>query len=82
MPKQTEIHENAARIIRKAADKWPSSFVPRSQVSIFTGGLFTTGTLANRDSKGTGPEESFTLGKKVCYPVDSLCDWLVKELKI
>ena len=51
--------EAAAATIRKAGEKWPTSFVPRSQVPTFTGGLIAVGTLANMDSEGRGPKGAF-----------------------
>jgi len=73
--------EAAAATIRKAAEKWPTSFVPRSQVPTFTGGLIAVGTLANLDSEGRGPQGAFRIGRQRCYPVDALCDWLVSRLE-
>ena len=74
--------EAAVETIKKAGDRWPSSFVPRSQVPKFTGGLIAVGTIANKDSEGTGPNGAFRVGRQVCYPVDSLCDWLIGRLEV
>ena len=74
--------EAAVETIKKAGDRWPSSFVPRSQVPKFTGGLIAAGTLANRDSEGSGPPGAFKVGRQVCYPVESLCDWLIRKLEV
>jgi hypothetical protein len=67
-------------IIKKAADKWPSSVVARSEVKTFSGGLVSAGTMANHDSQGNGPEGAFCVGRKKCYPVESLCDWLIERI--
>jgi hypothetical protein len=72
--------KSAVETIRQAGDRWPSSFVPRSQIPKFTGGLFAVGTMANMDSEGNGPEDSFRVGRQVCYPVESLCNWLIGRL--
>ncbi len=72
---------NAAAIIRQAAEKWPTSFVPRNQVREFTGGLYSGRYLANLDSLGNGPEGRFLIGRQTVYPVDSLCNWLVARLE-
>jgi hypothetical protein len=74
--------DSAAETIRKAAERWPSSFIPRSQVPKFTGGLIAVGTLANNDSAGTGIEGAFRVGRQICYPVDSVCDWLISRLEV
>ena len=73
--------ETAVETIKRAGDRWPSSFVPRSKVPRFTGGLFAVGTLANKDAEGKGPGGSFRIGRQVCYPVDSLCNWLIERLE-
>ncbi len=60
---------------------WPSPIVTRAEISRFTGGLVSPGTLANEDSKGTGPERRFQAFNKTVYPVDSVVDWLKKKAK-
>ncbi len=72
--------QDAAAVIRQAAEKWPSSFVARSKIKEFTGGLYSPGYLANKDSEGTGPKGSFRVGRQNCYPVQSLCDWLIERV--
>jgi len=57
------------------AEKWPSSLVSRNKIAAFTGGLITPGRIANLDSEGKGPE-AFKVGRKVCYPVQPLIEWL------
>jgi len=80
--KKTEISkEAAAEIIRQAGERWPSTFVPRSQVPKFTGNLIAVGTLANRDSDGTGVEGAFKIGRQVVYPVTALVEWLISRME-
>ena len=55
---------------------WASSIVSRDQIERFTGGVINRRTLANLDSKGEGPARRFMVGRKVVYPVESVCDWL------
>lgn len=57
-------------------EAWPSGVITRSQVKEFSGGLISPRTLANMDSLGTGPARRFKIGKKVCYYVDDLIEWL------
>jgi hypothetical protein len=73
--------EKAVEVIRKAAECWPSSFIARSEIPKFTGGVYSVGTFANKDSEGVGVEGAFRLGRQICYPVDSLCDWLINRLE-
>lgn len=70
----------AADIIREAAHKWPSTFIARAKVPEFTGGLVAVGTIANADCAGTGPEGAFKFGRQMAYPINSLCDWLIKRV--
>ena len=42
-------------------------------------GRWTVGTLANRDSKGKGPEKLVMAGR-VVYPREALIEWLVQQI--
>lgn len=79
---EPSIRQSAVSTIKQAAAKWPTSFVARSEVKTFTGGLYSSGHLANCDSLGTGPMGSFKIGRQKCYSVDSLCDWLIGRLEV
>jgi hypothetical protein len=57
-------------------EKWPSAFVARTKISEFSGGMICAGTLANEDSKGTGPEGGFVMNGRKMYQVDPLITWL------
>jgi len=72
--------QSAAKVIQSAGEKWPTSFVSRSQIPSFTSGAIAAGTIANSDSKGNGPAGAFRLGRQVCYPVDSLIEWLIQHV--
>lgn len=63
-------------IMESLADKWPSTFVARTDVPKFTGGLISEKYIANLDSRKKGPDGRFRSGRKICYPVRNLCDWL------
>ena len=63
-------------ILKTLADKWPSSIVARTEISVFTGGLLSEKYLANLDSAGKGPEGRVRIGRKICYPVSELIRWL------
>ena len=71
----------AAAVIRLIAKNSKSPFVTRKEVPIITGGLIAAGTLANLDSLGEGVPGAFRVGRQICYPVDSLCDWLIARLE-
>ena len=57
--------------------RWPSAIVARNQVDKFSGGLVRSTTLANHDSRGTGPDRRILLGsRRVAYPAEALAAWL------
>ncbi len=58
------------------AQKWPSAIVARSEVGRFTGGAIAPGTLANADCRGDGPRGRIQVGRRTCYSVDALLEWL------
>lgn len=62
--------------------KWPSGIVARTEVKGFSGGVLNSGTMANEDSRGTGPEGAFMIGRKKVYTVDGLIDWMVKRASV
>lgn len=57
-------------------EKWPSAIVARQEVKQFSGGVLSSKSMANLDSKKQGPPGSFRIGRKICYPVDSLIEWM------
>ena len=61
------------------SEKWKSPIVARSAIGIFTGGLISPRTIANRDSQGIGPAGKYRCGGKVFYTVDSLISWLGEQ---
>lgn len=67
--------------LSELAEKWPSPFVARTEIKRFTGGAVAVGTLANADSRGDGPSGRFRIGKKVCYPVTAVIEWLERRVQ-
>lgn len=66
-------------VFTKMACRWSSSVVARAEVKNFTGGGISPKTIANADSEGKGPEGRFIIGRRICYPVSNLIDWLRKN---
>ena len=56
--------------------------VARHKVPALTGGVVASGTLANHDSKGTGPENAMMVNGKMCYPRESLVVWLKARARV
>lgn len=76
---QTSEKQNFSRHFQELARKWPSTFVSRDKIRDFTGGSMSPGRMANLDSQGEGPRNRFRLGRKVCYPVNDLIEWLAER---
>lgn len=68
--------------LKNLESKWESSIVARTDVAAFSGGALNPGTMANEDSRGTGPEGAFKIGRKTVYPVANLIDWMSKRASI
>jgi hypothetical protein len=68
--------EEIEKRIDAMAERWPSNLVARKAVREFSGGILSQKTLANEDSKGTGPEGRFLLMNQTVYPVESIVAWL------
>ena len=68
-------------VFNEMVARWPSSVVARAEVKKFTGGGISPKTIANADSDGTGPAERFFIGRRVCYPVSALVEWLRHNTK-
>jgi hypothetical protein len=62
--------------LRSLADRWPSSWVARTEVDRFTGGILSEKYLANLDSQGKGPSGRIRVGRRIAYSVDSFIAWL------
>jgi len=59
-----------------------AAFICRGKIGDFTGGAISAGYIANLDSIGKGPEGAFKAGRRQCYPVESLVNWLISRLEV
>ncbi len=66
-------------IIERLRAELPPTFA-RTAVPKLTGEIISAGTLANEDSRGTGPEGVFYMGRKAVYERESFLAWLEKRL--
>lgn len=64
------------------AEAWPSPWVARCKISKFTGGILNPRTLANLDCQGRGPKGRVRVGRKICYPVQSIIEWLEERAEL
>lgn len=72
--------EDAVAAIMAIANKWQSNIVPRSKISEFSGGVYSSGYMANLDSLGIGIEGSFKIGRQECYTVAATVKFLIDRL--
>ena len=83
MSKKSEVARSAAiEVVRASAAKYESTYISRDKVETFTGGAVRARNLANLDSLGQGPRGAFKLGRRQCYPVEALVEWLVSRLEV
>jgi len=82
MRKSEEDRQLAVETIKKAAEKWPSTFVARTRLSEFSGGLVAPGTAANADCRGEGIRGAFKIGRQVAYPATEVVSWLLARLEV
>jgi len=66
-------------LIEQLRSELPSTF-SRSEIGRLLGGIIAPGTLANEDSRGTGPAGQFFVGRRACYRRDPFLDWLAPRL--
>ena len=60
--------------------EWPP-IIARSKIDFYTGGVYQAGTLANEDSKGTGPKNPiYGQGGRVSYLKPHLIDWVMNKV--
>lgn len=53
----------------------------RKALSALSCGTFAVGTIANRDSEGSGPQGRCIVGKRTCYPKLEAMLWLAAQEK-
>ena len=66
-------------IIERLRAELPPTFA-RIAVPKLTGEIVSAGTLANEDSRGTGPDGVFYMGRKAVYERESFLAWLERRL--
>jgi len=69
----------ASPLISALRAELPPTFA-RTAVPKLTGEIISAGTLANEDSRGTGPAGVFYIGRKAVYERESFLAWLETKL--
>jgi len=60
----------------------PCGYIIREKIGQATGGLINSRTAANLDCKGEGIKGRFKIGRKVCYPVHALVEFLEERAEV
>lgn len=69
--------------LSRLKDKWPSAYVAREVIDVFSGKILHSRTMANLDALGQGPKGRIRInGKKVAYSVDELIRWLEERSQV
>jgi len=71
-----ETSGNLVELISCMTDKWPSVFVAREKVGLFTGGAISPTYQATLDCLGLGPER-IRLHRKIIYKTDVYARWFL-----
>lgn len=69
----------AEQTIREVAAQYEGKLMTRRMVEQMSGGAYTAKSLVNLDSRGLGIEGGFLVGKKICYPLGNVVDWLISK---
>ena len=65
--------------LRENLEKQYPFGLPRTELQKATGGLLNHRTIANLDSKGIGIPGRYLIGKKVCYPISGVLEYLANK---
>jgi len=68
--------DDDARRVIALAEAWYGTEVPRNKIKVFTSHVVAAGTIANHDSKHTGPHGKGKCEGKVVYEKWPLTFWL------
>jgi hypothetical protein len=59
---------------------YPIGLVPRSDIDRATGGILNSRTMSNLDTRGTGIKIKFNVGKKRCYPIEAIVEFIAARI--
>ena len=67
--------------LSKIIENNPVGFITRENIEQATGGLLHPRSMANLDCKGEGIKNRFKVGRKICYPVCDVVNFLEQRKK-
>ena len=77
-----ENHFDIEKIKTRLYDLYPLGLVSRADIGRATGGILNARTMSNLDTRGEGIEIKLYVGKKLCYPVDSIINFVAAKVKV
>lgn len=77
-----EDHFDIEKIKARLYDLYPLGLVPRADIGRATGGILSARTMSNLDTRGEGIEIKLNVGKKRCYTVDSIIDFVAAKVRV
>ena len=66
-------------LLEKLKNSYPEIII-RSDLSKMEPRIVSSGRMANEDSRGTGPEGLFYIGRRACYTRDNFITWVEKRI--
>lgn len=66
------------KVAKQLADAWPSAYVARRQVGVFSGKAVASGTVSNKEHDYPCPGRVM-IGRAICYPKVEFAEWLVEH---
>ncbi len=76
---QEDINFNVDEIKKQLLKNFPLGFIPREKITEATGGILISKTMANKDCDDEGIKGSIRIGKKVCYPINGVIDFIIEN---
>jgi len=66
-------------LIEKLKNTYPEIII-RSGLSKMEPRIVSSGRMANEDSRGTGPDGLFYIGRRACYTRENFLAWIEKRI--
>ena len=77
---QREFEIDVETIKKRLFEMYPIGLVPRTDISRATGGILSPRTMSNLDTRGEGIERKINVGKKRCYPVEDVIEYVAGKI--
>lgn len=72
---------NIEKVEQQLSELFPIGLIPRSEIERATGGILCARTMSNADSRKDGIGTKVYVGKKICYPINDVIEYIVQKMK-